>query len=109
MLEYISLNDWKTKTKIITELKEQGVKINERTWRLFVERNNKAYCNEETEFYIVHGKKGYKATKNEDEIIASINDLHSRALNMLWKQSQAKKALGIKDNLKIDLERMEII
>lgn len=109
MLEYINLRDWKTKKEIIAELKEQGVKMDERKWRLFVEKNNKAYCNEETDFYIVHGKKGYKATTNEDEIIESINDLHSRALNMLWKQSQAKKALGIKDNLKIDLERMEII
>lgn len=109
MLEYINLNDWKTKKEIIAELKEQNVKIDERKWRLFVEKNNKAYCNDEVEFYIVHGKNGYKATKNEDEIIESINDLHSRALNMLWKQSQAKKALGIKDNLRIDLERMEII
>lgn len=109
MIEMIDLSDWKTKGEIIKEFNEKGIKIHERQWRHLVETNNKAYCDDLTEYYIVHGSKGYKLTKNKEEIEKSIADLKKRGLNMLWKHSQGMKALGHKQNLKLELEELEII
>lgn len=44
--------------------------------------------------YIAHSNKGYKITKDRNEIEASVNHLHTMALNMLSKESKAKKALN---------------
>lgn len=44
--------------------------------------------------YIAHSNKGYKITKNKDEIEASIKHLDTMAKNMLMKESNAKKALN---------------
>lgn len=109
MIELIDLSDWKTKKEIINEYAKKGIDIDERKWRVLVEQHNKAYCMDLEETYIVHGKKGYKITKNRDEIIKSVDDLKKRGLNMLWKHSQGMRALGEKPNLKFDLEEMEIL
>ena len=109
MLDIIDLTDWKTKAEIIAELAAHGWKINERTWRLYVEAYNAKYWNHEVESYIVHGQHGYKLTSDKDEIKASIADLKKRGLNMLWKHSRTMRAIGEKDNLRLDLEEKGII
>lgn len=100
----MDLTTWKTKKEIIQKLKEQGYKVNERTWRLWVERHNILYCQGVHDTYIVHSLKGYKLTKDGKEISASIDDLKKRGLNMLWKASQASRAIGEHMNLKLEFE-----
>lgn len=109
MVEYLDLTEWKTKGDILNELRDQNVLCSEREWRFYVEEHNKMYCSGVRDKYIVHGPKGYKLTDNHEEIEKSIQDLKKRGLNMLWKHSQATKALGVQSNLKMDLERMEIL
>lgn len=108
MIRFIS-NEWKTKKEIIAKAKGDGLKIDEREWRKFVERHNKLYWAHDVDEFIVHGRKGYKLTSDKDEINASIQDSKKRALNLLWKYSQTRKALGEVDNIKFDLEELEII
>ena len=55
---------------------------------------NKAFCDGETDMYIAHSNKGYKITKDRNEIEASIKHLDTMAKNMLMKESNAKKALN---------------
>lgn len=109
MIEQVDLTEWKTKKEVLKELEAKGIVCDERTFRMFVEQFNKQYCDGLNDSYIVHGGKGYKITKDASEIERSISDLKKRGLNMLWKHSQASKAMGIKDNLKMDLEAMDII
>ncbi len=108
-IQVVDLHDWKTKKQILSEIREKGILIDERKWRFYVEEHNKMYCDDLVDSYIVHSLKGYKLTKDRKEIIASIEDLKKRGLNMLWKHSQATKALGFKQNLKMELEELEII
>lgn len=108
MIRYIS-SEWKTKKEIIADAKANGCKINERELRKFIERYNKQYWAHQVEKFIVHSRKGYKLTSDKDEINASIQDSKKRALNLLWKYSQTRRALGEVDNIKLDLEKLEII
>lgn len=108
MERYIS-NDWATKKEIIARINQDGNAIHERSWRKYVEHHNKQYCSHEVDTYIVHSCKGYKLSTNKDEINASILEGKKRALNLLWKYSQTRKALGEVDNIKIDLEKMGIL
>lgn len=105
----INLKEWKTKKEILKELRYKGIYINERQWRIIVEQYNQKYMDMKRPFYIVHSSKGYKITDDKEEIKKSIQDLKSRSLNMLAKYSQTMRAIGLQDNLKIDLETMEII
>lgn len=109
ILETINLSEWKTKKQIINELKTNGIYVEERTWRSLVESYNYRYMDGVNDKYIIHGSKGYKLTNDKKEIMHSIQDLRNRSLNMLSKYSRTYKALGLQDNLKIDLEKMEII
>ena len=108
MERYIG-RDWKTKNQIIIDAYKDGIKLHERVWRKFVEDYNKKYWRHEVDTFIVHGRKGYKLTSDKDDIVASIKDSKKRALNLLWKHSQTMKALGRVDNIKMDLEELEII
>ena len=108
MERYIG-KDWSTKKEILARAKQDGITLHERTWRFFVEDYNKKYWSHEVDTFIVHSSKGYKLTSDKDEIVASIKDSKKRALNLLWKHSQTMKALGRVDNLRYDLEELEII
>lgn len=108
MERYLS-KDWSTKKEIIARAYDDGIKLHERVWRKFVEDYNKKYWRHEVDTFIVHSSKGYKLTSDKDEIVASIKDSKKRALNLLWKHSQTMKALGRVDNVKMDLEELEII
>lgn len=101
--------DWSTKKEILARAKQDGITLHERTWRFFVEDYNKKYWRHEVDTFIVHSSKGYKLTSDKDEIVASIKDSKKRALNLLYKYSQTMKALQRVDNVKIDLEALEII
>ncbi len=108
MERYIG-QDWSTKKEILARAKQDGITLHERKWRFFVEDYNKKYWRHEVDTYIVHSGKGYKLTSDKEEIKASIQDGKKRALNLLWKYSQTRKALGEADNIKFDLEEMGII
>lgn len=108
MERYIG-NDWTTKKEIIARAYDDGITLNERVWRKYVENHNKKFWSHEEDQFIAHSGKGYKLTSDKDEIVASIKDSKKRALNLLWKHSQTMKALGRVDNLRYDLEELEII
>ena len=93
MLEFVDLTDWKTKKEILEELKTLGFKYDERALRKYIEQYNKRFCDGEFEHYIAHSSKGYKLTNNPDEIEKSAKDLHRRAMDMLVKTSEARKAV----------------
>ena len=109
MIDYIDLSEWKKKKEIIEEAEAKGITIDERAWRKYVENYNKKYIAHEQVDFIVHSNKGYKLTSDKQEIIKSLKDNRKRSLNMLWKESQALRAMGEKDNLRMDLEELELI
>ena len=73
---------------------EYAITYPKRAWNKYIEVKNEAFCNGENDMYIAHSNKGYKITKDRNEIEASVNHLHTMALNMLSKESKAKKALN---------------
>lgn len=109
MLDFVDLKEWKTKKTILAELEKCGMKTDERVWRTFVENYNKKYCDHIHDTYIVHSNKGYKLTDDKEEITKSIEDGKKRGLNLLWKYSRTMKALGQKDNIRMDLEEMGVL
>ena len=108
MERYIG-NDWSTKKEIIARALNDGINLHERVWRKFVEDYNKLYWRHEVDTFIVHSSKGYKLTSDKEEIKASIQDGKKRALNLLWKYSQTRKAMGEADNIMFDLKEKGII
>lgn len=110
MIELLDLTKWKKQKDIILELhREYGINITSRGWRTQVEKWNKRFTNHEVDYYIAHSNsKGFKATRNYQEALISINDYKKRAFNMLKKASESSKAFGVKDNFKFDFETEEI-
>lgn len=95
-----TINTWKTKDKILKELKEKyDIEINERYFRKCVENFNKEFRSHLSDYVIVHGVKGYKITKNNDEMLDSDSDLYKRAIKMLTIVSRNKRARGENMNL----------
>lgn len=105
MINFIDLSSWKTKRQIIFKLASQGIYIDERTWRLEVEKHNKKFYNHEVNTFIAHSSKGYKLTSDVEEIKDSIKDLRKRALDMLYKEAKIKKAIGENYNMKLVINK----
>lgn len=90
-----SLKDWITYANLKERIfNEYAISYPRRSWNKYIEVKNKAFCEGESNFYIAHSNKGYKATTDKKEIEDSVNHLHTMALNMLSKESKAKKALN---------------
>lgn len=106
--ERINLTDWRTKEKILRELKLRGIQINERLFRLEVEKQNELYAEHQSKVFIAHSSKGYKIAINEDEIRYSARDYRARAMDQLVKYSKIMKALGENGNMKIEIKDNEM-
>lgn len=90
-----NLKDWITHANLKERIfNEYAITYPRRAWNKYIEVKNKAFYDGETDMYIAHSNKGYKITKNKDEIEASIKHLDTMALNMLSKESKVKKALN---------------
>ena len=88
--ELIDLSDWKTKKQILSELKHGGIIIDERRLRKLVELQNKLFYNHESDIFIAHSSKGYKATKDYEEINNSLKD---KSFTFLSKTLESKPTI----------------
>lgn len=107
--DFIDLTEWKTKKQINKELGEFGIRINERTFRKNVESHNELYFAHEKEFYVAHGSKGYKMTKDTEEIRESLRDSLKRGLDQLSKYHKGIKALGENANFNLSIKDNELV
>lgn len=107
--DLIDLTEWKTKKQINEELKQFGVQINERAFRLQVEKHNEMYFSHIKENYVAHSPKGYKLTTDKQEIINSIEDNKKRGLDQLVKYHKCLKALGENANFNFKFKNGELI
>lgn len=101
ILDYIN-DEWKTKKKLLQEMKNNDIILNERVFRKLVEKQNELYVNHLSDKFIVHSSKGYKLASCPEEIMESIKDNHKRAMDLLIKASKAKRALIENGNVKFD-------
>ena len=108
MWEYVDLADWKTKEQILNELRMDFPDLNERSWRIHVEKQNELYGQHESEIFIAHSNKGYKIASNEEEIKRSARDTRARGIDQITKYYKIMKALGENANLKIIIENNEM-
>ena len=97
-----SLNKWKKKKEILSELKSQGIVLNERKFRKYVEKNNNMYGDGVTDYYIAHSNNGYKITFDWEEVELSIKDKRKRALTMLAECSKCERQFQRRNNLKME-------
>lgn len=104
MLDLVDLSEWKTKAAILKELADLDVIVDERAFRKYVEYHNRLFLEGQRVDFIAHSNKGYKLTTNAKEIYDSIDDYKKRALNQLWKVSKYSKALGLINNLRLEVE-----
>lgn len=110
MLEYVDLTNWKHKNEIIKDLFMQNFLVDERELRREIKKYNAKFYNHEIDTFIVHSNsKGYKLTKDVEEIKESIKDNRKRALNMLYEESRVKKALGENYNLQLLIKDNEFV
>lgn len=107
--DLIDLSEWKKKSQILEELETGGIKIDERRLRKLIELQNNLYCEHETKNFIVHSSKGYKVTTDREEILKSVADNHKRAINLLYKESKTKKALGENMNFNLVINNNEFM
>lgn len=90
-----NLKDWITYSNLKERIfNEYAITYPRRSWNKYIEVKNQAFCDGENDMYIAHSNKGYKITKDREEIEASIKHLDTMAKNMLKKESNAKKALN---------------
>lgn len=109
IFELLKLYEWKKKKDILKELNEHGVHIDERNFRKIVERHNKLYFEHRTDYYLAHSPKGYKLTKNEEEIRNSALDYRKRGINQLIKSSKTLKALNENSIFRLEIKNGELI
>lgn len=102
--DLIDLSSWKSVKDCLNELKLGGIGIDERQLRKLVKANNISFINHEVDTFIAHSQKGYKATKDREEILSSMNDKYKRAFNMLKENQQVMKALSENNNFQFELE-----
>lgn len=98
----LSLNKWKKKKEILSELKSQGIVLNERKFRKYVEKNNNMYGDGVTDYYIAHSNNGYKITFDWEEVELSIKDKRKRALTMLAECSKCERQFQKRNNLRME-------
>ena len=104
IFELINMFDWKKKHEILKELKENGVYLNERTFRKTVENHNKLFCEHKVDYYIVHSAKGYKLTQDREEIVNTAIDFRKRAINQFNKARDVIKAMNENDNYNFEIK-----
>lgn len=111
MIELIEdkLTKWTKKKELLKILKDEGVTMDERTFRKMIEFHNKRYFEHQTDKYLAHSAKGYKLTDNKNEIIASAKDYRTRAFNQLVKASKTLRAMGENDNMRLEIKDGEFI
>jgi len=87
---------WKTIDNIINELNTKyDYSVNERLLRKTFENYNEEYNAHLTNGYnIAHGCKGYKITKDYEEMQKSDKDLYKRSMKMLARVSHNKRTRG---------------
>lgn len=87
--------DWRQKDKCLDWLYFNGLKINERSFRLFVANYDKGYCEGKHDSYICHdNSKGYFLTCDKEEIKKSIADDRSRAITLLRRVYGVEKRIA---------------
>lgn len=94
--------DWKKKEQIVKYLTFMTQEeVNERAFRKFVADFNENYYSGETELFIAHSSKGYLLTADKDIIVNSLQDDYKRAMKMLKRYYQCKKAIAEKSQLSL--------
>lgn len=109
ILKILKSRGWVKRKEIIRIARLNGRKLNEREVRKYIEKYNEHYMNCDKKTLIAHSNKGYKLTSDKDEINASAEALKKQGVNLLVKYSKTIKALGLQDNLRLDLEEKEVI
>ena len=85
-----------TKEEIINKLLiKYDYFTNERQLRKMFEHYNKEYEAHHTDrYFIAHSRKGYKITRDTEDIRKSIKDNHKRAITILARETKIKRAMG---------------
>lgn len=111
MIELIEdkLTRWTKKKDLLKILKDEGVTMDERTFRKMIELHNKRYFEHQTDKFLAHSVKGYKLTNDKTEIINSAKDYRKRAMDLLVKYSKTLKAMGENDNIRFEIKDGEFI
>ncbi len=53
-------SDWSTRAQIIKRLRDSGNRMNERSFRYWVEDWNQRYCDQEVDIYVAHECSRFK-------------------------------------------------
>ncbi len=101
LYELCDMGEWKTKDVLLKELKDNGIEMNERTFRHAIKANNALYYEDKASKFIAHSNKGYIATTNEEILIRCAKDFRKRAIDQLVETSRIYKKLKLKGNLKL--------
>lgn len=94
--------EWRKKEQCIGWLNSIfNIDISERSFRAFVAEFNQELKNGNSDMFIAHSNNGYLLTSDADIIMNSINDNKSRAITMLDDYYGVKKALSMRNQIKL--------
>ena len=93
---------WRTKEKCLEWYeKKYHTKLNERLFRIWIEKHNEKYAEGNTEMFVAHSPKGYILTSDLDVIRKSLTDDYKRAMKLLVRNSRCTKAMAEKNQLSL--------
>lgn len=106
IIDFLMDKNWTKKTEILHHLQAKGHKICERKLRQKIRDFNAGYGTE-SYLFIAHSGRGYKLTYDKKLIQKSLNDQRKRALKMLKQYYDGLDAIGLENQVSLDLENDE--
>lgn len=110
IFELLEINEWMTVEEIQKMILEKfGKKMSRRTLRNEREIFNEKFFNHETEYCIARSNKGYKKTKQEEEIIQSEQADFKQGRDLFEKVYKSRRARGENYNFKMEMKNNKLI
>lgn len=96
------LEEWHKRKELLSHIRSQGLKIDERTLRQYIRKYRNEYSNGEHDSYIVDDpSKGYKLTSDRDEIRKALERNLKRGLTIAKESYAGLKRLRDTDQISL--------
>ena len=102
-------NSWRTKAECLEWYrKKYHTDLNERMFRIWVEKYNEKYSGGDTAMFVAHSNRGYMLTCDINVIRKSLKDDYKRAMKLLKRNYSCTKALAEKDQLQLEEKEADL-
>ena len=105
ILKELSTTEWKHKEDILNDFAKDGIDIDERIFRKYIQENNHQYAIGESNYYIAHSNtNGYKIATEWKDIDESTKDSLKRGFTMISDAYKTRKQFARRRNERFDFD-----